>query len=163
MSLLESSIRELETRLHNQEISATDLVDASYERIDEVDGEVQAFLTLNKENAHEQAKQLDSETADFTKHPLFGMPAGIKDNIVTKALRTTCASQFLRNFDDPLDNATAVEKLNEAKTVKIGKLNMDEFAMGSSNEHSSYTQTRNPWNTDHVPGGSSGGPAAAVA
>lgn len=163
MPLLDSSIKELETRLHNKEVSVTDLVDASYQRIEEVDDKIQAFLTLDKENAQEQAKQLDEETADFSKHPLFGMPAGIKDNIVTKALRTTCASQFLRNFDDPLYNATVIDKLNTAKTVNIGKLNMDEFAMGSSNENSSFAATRNPWNTDYVPGGSSGGSAAAVA
>ncbi|MEW9676296.1 Asp-tRNA(Asn)/Glu-tRNA(Gln) amidotransferase subunit GatA [Lentibacillus sp. L22] len=163
MSLFDNSIKELEVKLHNKEVSVTELVDTSYKRIAEVDDQVQAFLTLDEENARNEAKALDNETPDFAKHPLFGMPAGIKDNIVSKALRTTCASQFLRNFDDPLYNATVIEKLNDAKSVKIGKLNMDEFAMGSSNENSSFTPTRNPWNTDYVPGGSSGGSAAAVA
>lgn len=161
MSLFDHSIKELETMLHNKEISVEDLVDTSYDRINEVDDQVQAFLTLDEEHAHSQAKQLDAAPDEAAR--LFGIPCGIKDNIVTKGLRTTCGSQFLKNFDDPLYNATVVEKLNNEKTVTIGKLNMDEFAMGSSNENSSYMATRNPWNTDHVPGGSSGGSAAAVA
>ncbi|WP_404457905.1 Asp-tRNA(Asn)/Glu-tRNA(Gln) amidotransferase subunit GatA [Oceanobacillus kapialis] len=161
MSLFDHTIKELEEKLHNKEITIQDLVSASYQRIEQVDDKVHAFLTLNKEAALEQAKQLDEE--EDKSAALFGMPSGIKDNIVTKALRTTCASQFLDNFDDPLYNATVVEKLNKEKTITIGKLNMDEFAMGSSNENSSYEPTRNPWNTDYVPGGSSGGSAAAVA
>lgn len=161
MSLFDYTIKQLEEKVHNGEITVEELVNASYERIHEVDDEVHAFLTLNEENAKAQAKELDKQ-ADKTA-ALFGMPSGIKDNIVTKSLRTTCASQFLDNFDDPLYNATVVQKLSEQKAVTIGKLNMDEFAMGSSNENSSYEPTRNPWNTDYVPGGSSGGSAAAVA
>ncbi|GAQ18912.1 glutamyl-tRNA(Gln) amidotransferase subunit A [Oceanobacillus picturae] len=161
MSLFDYTIKELEQKLHNKEITIEELVDTSYKRINEVDSEVHAFLTLNEEAARKQAKELDE--AEDKSAALFGMPSGIKDNIVTKALRTTCASQFLDNFDDPLYNATVVEKLNNEKTITIGKLNMDEFAMGSSNENSSYDPTRNPWNTDYVPGGSSGGSAAAVA
>ncbi|WP_404451340.1 Asp-tRNA(Asn)/Glu-tRNA(Gln) amidotransferase subunit GatA [Virgibacillus necropolis] len=162
MSLFDYTIKELEQKLHNKEITVTDLVNESYQQIEKVDDKVQAFLTLDKERALEKAKQLDSEKPDVAEL-LFGMPVGVKDNIVTKDLRTTCASQFLDNFNDPLYNATVVEKLNDAKAVNIGKLNMDEFAMGSSNENSSYAATRNPWNTDYVPGGSSGGSAAAVA
>ncbi|MCG1028005.1 Asp-tRNA(Asn)/Glu-tRNA(Gln) amidotransferase subunit GatA [Virgibacillus halodenitrificans] len=161
MSLFDYTIKELEEKIHNKEVTVHDLVDTSYKRIKEVDGQVHAFLTLNEESAREEAKKLDA-AADQTAS-LFGMPAGIKDNIVTKALRTTCASQFLDNFDDPLYNATVVDKLASQQAVTIGKLNMDEFAMGSSNENSSYTPTRNPWNTDYVPGGSSGGSAASVA
>ncbi|MFD1171093.1 Asp-tRNA(Asn)/Glu-tRNA(Gln) amidotransferase subunit GatA [Oceanobacillus sp. M65] len=161
MSLFDYTIKELEQKLHNKEITIEELVDTSYKRINEVDNEVHAFLTLNEEAARKQAKELDK--AEDKSAALFGMPSGIKDNIVTKALRTTCASQFLDNFDDPLYNATVVEKLNNEKTITIGKLNMDEFAMGSSNENSSYDPTRNPWNTDYVPGGSSGGSAASVA
>ncbi|MEN2467846.1 Asp-tRNA(Asn)/Glu-tRNA(Gln) amidotransferase subunit GatA [Ornithinibacillus sp. JPR2-1] len=161
MSLFDHSIKEIEAKLHNKEITVSDLVDTSYKRIHEVEDKVHAFLTLDEENARAKAKELDSETDATAK--LFGIPAGIKDNIVTKGLRTTCASQFLRNFEDPLYDATVVEKLNQEKSVTIGKLNMDEFAMGSSNENSGFTPTRNPWNTDYVPGGSSGGSAAAVA
>lgn len=160
MSLFDHSIKELEKMLHNKEISVEDLVDTSYDRIKEVDNQVQAFLTLDEETARSQAKELDNSSDKLSR--LFGMPSGIKDNIVTKGLRTTCGSQFLKNFNDPLYDATVVEKLKAEKAVTIGKLNMDEFAMGSSNENSSYTPTRNPWNTEHVPGGSSGGSSAAV-
>ncbi|MBA2175966.1 Asp-tRNA(Asn)/Glu-tRNA(Gln) amidotransferase subunit GatA [Halobacillus locisalis] len=162
MSLFEHSLRELQEKLHNKEISVSDLVEESYKRINEVDGEVQAFITLNEEAAKAKAKELDEQRGNDDAK-LFGLPIGVKDNIVTKGLRTTAGSQFLRNFEDPLYDATVVQKLNEAKSVTIGKLNMDEFAMGSSNENSSYAAARNPWNTDYVPGGSSGGSAAAVA
>ncbi|TMN22791.1 Asp-tRNA(Asn)/Glu-tRNA(Gln) amidotransferase subunit GatA [Lentibacillus cibarius] len=161
MALFDHSIKQLEEMLDRKEISAEDLVNASYDRINEVDNQIGAFLTLNEEDARNQAKQLDA--APDKEGRLFGIPAGIKDNIVTKDLRTTCGSQFLRNFDHPLYNATVVDKLQTEKNVTIGKLNMDEFAMGSSTENSSLALTRNPWNTDYVPGGSSGGSAAAVA
>lgn len=160
MSLFDHTIKQLEEKLHNKEITVEDLVNESYTRIKEVDDQVHAFLTLDEENARAKAKELDASDATTS---LFGMPGGIKDNIMTKGLRTTCASQFLDNFTDPLFDATVVQRLNNEQTVTIGKLNMDEFAMGSSNENSSYNPTRNPWNTDHVPGGSSGGSAAAVA
>lgn len=163
MSILEESFSSLHTKLHNKELKVSELVDASYTRIKEVDDKVQAFLTLNEDHAREYAKELDEALhKEEAKGLLFGLPAGIKDNIVTEGLRTTCASQLLDNFD-PLYDATVVKKLKEADAVTIGKLNMDEFAMGSSNENSSYKATRNPWNIDHVPGGSSGGSAAAVA
>ena len=161
MSLFDHTIKELEAKLHNKEIKVQDLVDESYRRIKEVDGQVNAFLTLDEENARAKAKELD-EAADATAS-LFGVPGGIKDNIVTKGVRTTCASQFLDNFNDPLYDATVVQKLKNEQAISVGKLNMDEFAMGSTNENSSYTPTRNPWNTDYVPGGYSGGSAAAVA
>ncbi|MFS0752652.1 Asp-tRNA(Asn)/Glu-tRNA(Gln) amidotransferase subunit GatA [Oceanobacillus sp. 1P07AA] len=161
MSLFDYTIKELEEKLHNKEITVVDLVKESYQRIHEVDQEVHAFLTLDEEKALEKARELD-QLEDKTGI-LFGMPGGIKDNIVTKGLRTTCASQFLDNFNDPLYDATVVQKLQKENMVAVGKLNMDEFAMGSSNENSGYEPTRNPWNTEHVPGGSSGGSAAAVA
>ncbi|HLR80450.1 MAG TPA: Asp-tRNA(Asn)/Glu-tRNA(Gln) amidotransferase subunit GatA [Bacillota bacterium] len=160
MSLFDYSIQELEAKLQAKEITVQDIVDASFKQIEEVDGDVQAFLTLNEEQAREQAKKLDNTSE---RQQLFGMPVGIKDNIVTKGLKTTCGSQFLKNFDDPLYDATVIKKLHQAQAITIGKMNMDEFAMGSSTETSSYKQTRNPWNTDYVPGGSSGGSAAAVA
>lgn len=162
MSVFDYTLEELQQKLHNKELTVTDLVQASYDQIDAVDDQVKAFITLNKEAALKQAAQLDQEI-DQNNHPLFGIPAGIKDNIVTKGLRTTCASQLLSNFDNPLYDATVMERLNKKNVITIGKLNMDEFAMGSTTENSSYFDTRNPWNTDYVPGGSSGGSAASVA
>lgn len=163
MSLFEQKVSELHERLHKKEISVTDLVDESYKRIGQVEDKVKAFLTLDEENARNQAKRLDDQLVKGENEgALFGMPIGVKDNIVTKNLRTTCASKILESFD-PIYDATVVQKLQRAETVTIGKLNMDEFAMGSSNENSAFQATRNPWNTEYVPGGSSGGSAASVA
>ncbi|MRX72678.1 Asp-tRNA(Asn)/Glu-tRNA(Gln) amidotransferase subunit GatA [Bacillus lacus] len=163
MSLFEHKLSELKSMLHKKEISVTDLVDESYKRIHEVDGKVQAFLALDEERARSYAKELDEAIGTRDEFGLlFGMPIGVKDNIVTKDLRTTCASKILENFD-PIYDATVVQKLRRAEAVTIGKMNMDEFAMGSSNENSAYKVTKNPWNLNTVPGGSSGGSAAAVA
>lgn len=160
MSLLHKSIKELEEMLAANEITAEELVDASLARIKEVDADIHAFLTLNKEQAIQSAKDVDGHNG--SKQGLFGIPNGLKDNIVTKGFRTTAGSKMLAHFDEPLYDATVVRKLADAKSVTVGKLNMDEFAMGSSNENSYFKPARNPWNTDYVPGGSSGGPAAAV-
>lgn len=163
MSLFDYRVSELHSLLHKKEISVSDLVDESFKRIAEVEEKVQAFLTLNEEQARMKAKELDEKLGTEKEFGLlFGMPIGIKDNIVTKGLRTTCASKILYNFD-PIYDATVVERLNEADAVTIGKLNMDEFAMGSSTENSGFQLTRNPWDLERVPGGSSGGSAAAVA
>jgi aspartyl-tRNA(Asn)/glutamyl-tRNA(Gln) amidotransferase subunit A len=163
VSVFDYKIAELQQLLHKKELSVSDLVDESYKRIKQVDGQVQAFLTLDEEQARKMAKSLDNKLmTDERKGLLFGMPIGVKDNIVTKGLRTTCASKILENFD-PIYDATVVEKLKSAETITIGKLNMDEFAMGSSTENSGFQKTRNPWNLETVPGGSSGGSAAAVA
>ncbi|MFC4803073.1 Asp-tRNA(Asn)/Glu-tRNA(Gln) amidotransferase subunit GatA [Neobacillus sp. GCM10023253] len=161
MSLFDHKVSDLHELLHKKELKVSDLVDASYKQIAEVEDKVQAFLTLDEERARQAAKALD-DNLDATKGLLYGMPIGVKDNIVTKGLRTTCASKILENFD-PIYDATVVQKLQQAETVTIGKLNMDEFAMGSSNENSRFQKTRNPWNLDRVPGGSSGGSAASVA
>lgn len=163
MALFDRKISELKDLLHKKEITVSDLVDESYKRIQEVDDKVGAFLTLNEENARTYAKELDEALGSRNEFGLlFGMPIGVKDNIVTKGLRTTCASKILENFD-PIYDATVVKHLQTAEAVTIGKLNMDEFAMGSSTENSGYKPTRNPWNLETVPGGSSGGSAAAVA
>ncbi|MFE8697088.1 Asp-tRNA(Asn)/Glu-tRNA(Gln) amidotransferase subunit GatA [Cytobacillus sp. FJAT-53684] len=163
MSLFDHKVSELHELLHKKELKVTDLVDESYKRISEVEDQVQAFLTLDEEKARETARTMDEKLhTDESKGLLFGMPIGVKDNIVTKGLRTTCASKILHNFD-PIYDATVVNKLHDAETITIGKLNMDEFAMGSSNENSAYKKTRNPWDLDRVPGGSSGGSAASVA
>ncbi len=160
MSLFEHGVKKLHTLVKDGEVKVSDLVQESFDQIDRVDGKVGAFLSLN-EDAFEQAKRMD-ELAKHEANPLFGLPIGVKDNIVTKGMTTTCGSKFLENFV-PAHDATVVERLHEAGAITIGKLNMDEFAMGSSNENSAYKPVRNPWNTKHVPGGSSGGSAAAVA
>ena len=163
LSLFDYKVSDLHELLHKKEMTVSDLVNESYKRIQEVDDKVQAFLTLDEEKARATAKNLDEKLGtDESKGLLFGMPIGVKDNIVTKDLRTTCASKILENFD-PIYNATVVDQLHKAETITIGKLNMDEFAMGSSNENSYFKKTRNPWNLDTVPGGSSGGSAASVA
>jgi len=163
VSLFDYKVSDLHELLHKKELKVTDLVDESYKRIGQVEDKVQSFLTLDEERAMQSAKLLDEKLAtDSQKGLLFGMPIGVKDNIVTKGLRTTCASKILENFD-PIYDATVVQKLQQAETVTIGKLNMDEFAMGSSNENSAFKMTRNPWDLDRVPGGSSGGSAASVA
>ncbi|MFS0880639.1 Asp-tRNA(Asn)/Glu-tRNA(Gln) amidotransferase subunit GatA [Metabacillus niabensis] len=163
MALFDQKISELKDLLHKKEVSVSDLVDESYKRIHEVDEKVGAFLTLNEEKARAYAKEFDEALGSRDEFGLlFGMPIGVKDNIVTKGLRTTCASKILENFD-PIYDATVVQRLQQAEAVTIGKLNMDEFAMGSSNENSGFKLTKNPWDLERVPGGSSGGSAAAVA
>ncbi|MGG0681810.1 Asp-tRNA(Asn)/Glu-tRNA(Gln) amidotransferase subunit GatA [Bacillus altitudinis] len=163
MSLFDHKISELKELLHKKELSVSDLVDESYKRIHEVDGKVQAFLALGEEKARAYAKELDEAVGEKDELGLlFGMPIGVKDNIVTKDLRTTASSKILQNFD-PIYDATVVNRLREAEAVTIGKLNMDEFAMGSSTENSGFKATKNPWNLNTVPGGSSGGSAASVA
>ncbi|GKU76095.1 Asp-tRNA(Asn)/Glu-tRNA(Gln) amidotransferase subunit GatA [Paenibacillus sp. L3-i20] len=163
MALFDLRLQDVHNKLNNKELSVTELVDASYARITETEPSIKAFLTLNEENARTHAVELDKEVqAGGERGLLFGLPAGIKDNIVTEGLLTTCASQFLSNYN-PIYSATSARKLKDAGAITIGKLNMDEFAMGGSNENSSFYPTRNPWNTDYVPGGSSGGSAASVA
>ncbi|MFD1737894.1 Asp-tRNA(Asn)/Glu-tRNA(Gln) amidotransferase subunit GatA [Bacillus salitolerans] len=163
MSLFDHKVSELHSKLHKKEISVTDLVDESFKRIHEVDHQIKAFLTLNEEVARAQANDMDNQLSRKDEFGLlFGLPIGVKDNIVTKNLRTTSGSKILANFD-PIYDATVVEKLKAAEAITVGKLNMDEFAMGSSNENSGFVPTRNPWNTQYVPGGSSGGSAASVA
>lgn len=160
MSLMKKSVIELQSLIQNKEVSVKELTEAALAQTESVEQEVQAFITVTKEEALARAEQLDN--ADSKEGALFGIPAGIKDNIVTKDIATTCASKMLENFV-PVYDATVVTKLNEAGAVSLGKLNLDEFAMGSTTETSAMKQTRNPWNTAKVPGGSSGGSAAAVA
>jgi len=161
VSLFKKSAKELQELLHSKEITIADLTKEAYDRIDALDGEVGAFLALNKEQALKEAEEMDKVPFE-ERGPLFGMPIGVKDNIVTEGLETTCASKILEGFN-PIYNATVVNKLKEAGMVNVGKINMDEFAMGSANENSSIKPVHNPWNFEHVPGGSSGGSAAAVA
>lgn len=163
MTPMQLSLAELKQQLESRSLSALELVDASYTRIAETEPKVQAFLTLDEERARDAARVIDERFAKGDAAGILaGIPVGIKDNIVTEGLRTTCASKFLDNFV-PVYNATVVNKLHEAGAITVGKLNMDEFAMGGSNENSAYQVTRNPWDLNRVPGGSSGGSAAAVA
>lgn len=162
MKLHELTIEQAGILLNKREISSMELTRAILARIDAVDGQVGAYLTVDAEGALAQAQAADLRLADGESTPLTGIPLGIKDLICTHGLRTTCASKILENFIPPYD-ATVVARLKKAGVVIVGKLNMDEFAMGSTTEHSGFQVTRNPWNLDRIPGGSSGGSAAAVA
>lgn len=161
MTLFERSAKELQAAIKAGELTIADLTKEAYVRVAKLDGDVEAFLALNEEQATAKAAELDQVPFE-ERGPLFGLPIGVKDNIVTEGLETTCASKILQGFM-PIYDATVVKKLREAGMVTIGKLNMDEFAMGSSNENSAYKATKNPWNLAHVPGGSSGASAASVA
>jgi aspartyl-tRNA(Asn)/glutamyl-tRNA(Gln) amidotransferase subunit A len=162
MDLHALTIHELDDRLAKGEISARDVTEAFYRRIDALDDRVHAYLTLTREQALKQADQADHRRQMGESGPLLGVPLAIKDVIYTKGVRTTCGSKILHNFVPPYD-ATVIERLNAAGAIVLGKANMDEFAMGSSTEHSAYGITHNPWDLSAIPGGSSGGPAAAVA
>ena len=163
MKLFEQPAHVLHDMLVNKEITSLELTQAVLARIDEVEGDVQAYLTITREEALAQAKAVDEKIANGEEIAfLEGIPGAIKDNICTKGIKTTCASKILQKFVPPYD-ATVMQKLEAQNPVVLGKTNLDEFAMGGSTENSAYHPTCNPWNTDCVPGGSSGGSAAAVA
>ena len=163
MKLFEQPAHVLHDMLVNKEITSLELTQAVLARIDEVEGDVQAYLTVTRDEALAQAKAVDEKIARGEEIAfLEGIPGAIKDNICTKGVKTTCASKILQKFVPPYD-ATVVQKLAAQNPVVLGKTNLDEFAMGGSTENSAFHPTHNPWNTDCVPGGSSGGSAAAVA
>lgn len=163
MKLFEQPAHVLHDMLVNKEITSLELTQAVLARIDEVEGDVQAYLTITRDEALAQAKAVDEKIAKGEEIAfLEGIPGAIKDNICTKGIKTTCASKILQKFVPPYD-ATVMQKLEAQNPVVLGKTNLDEFAMGGSTENSAYHPTCNPWNTDCVPGGSSGGSAAAVA
>lgn len=148
--------------LKEKRISSADLTEAVFSRIESVEDKIEAYVTLDKENAIKRAREVDDKRSRGEElSPLAGIPVGIKDNISTKGLLTTCSSKMLSNYVPPF-NATVMDKLNEHDIVVTGKLNMDEFAMGSSTETSYFKKTKNPYDISRVPGGSSGGSAAAV-
>lgn len=161
MSIFNETLTSLHEGLANKEFSSVELTQAAFKRIAETDGKVEAFLALNEEGALKQAQAAD-EKGYADGNVLNGIPLGIKDNIVTEGVTTTAASRMLGDFM-PIYDATVVTKLKEAGAVNVGKLNMDEFAMGGSTENSYYKKTKNAWDLTKVPGGSSGGSAAAVA
>lgn len=156
------TLSELSTSLHNGDISSVELTQHYLERIKTHNGDLNAFITVTEDNALNQAKAADQQLQQKTAGVLTGIPLAHKDIFCTEGVRTSCASKMLDNFIAPY-NATVVEKINTAGMVTLGKTNMDEFAMGSSNETSFYGEVKNPWDTNRVPGGSSGGSAAAVA
>jgi len=156
------TIYEAHRLLKSKQLSSVELTKASLERIYQVEPKVPAFVTITDELALKQAQKADELIAAGDTNPLTGIPVLIKDNMCTKGIRTTCSSRMLENFVPPY-NATIVEKLNDCGVVILGKANMDEFAMGSSTEHSAFFPTHNPWDLSRVPGGSSGGSAVAVA
>ena len=157
------TIAETRAAIAEKRISATSLVEDSYAKIQKDDGEIHAWLTLSEERARAQARRIDELVQrGHPLPPLAGVPVGIKDVMVTQGVRTTAGSKILENFIPPYD-CTAVARLEAAGAVILGKLNCDEFAMGSSNENSAYGPVRNPRDKSRVPGGSSGGSAAAVA
>ncbi|MBR5420378.1 MAG: Asp-tRNA(Asn)/Glu-tRNA(Gln) amidotransferase subunit GatA [Lachnospiraceae bacterium] len=163
MKLTEMSAWELGQKIAGGELKATEALDACMEQIGVREDEIHAYITLDAERAYENAEAVQKRIdAGESLGPLAGVPMAVKDNMCTEGMLTTCASRILGNFV-PAYSATAVEKLKEAGAVIIGKTNMDEFAMGSTTETSYFGITRNPRNTEHVPGGSSGGSAAAVA
>ncbi|MGI5895765.1 MAG: Asp-tRNA(Asn)/Glu-tRNA(Gln) amidotransferase subunit GatA [Oscillospiraceae bacterium] len=163
MSLYEKTAFELSGMLAQKTISSVELTEDVFNRIDQVEDKTDAYLTLNREDALKQAAAVDAKrAAGEMLPPLAGIPVGIKDNICTKDIRTTCASKMLENFVPPY-NATVMSRLAANDIVMTGKLNMDEFAMGSSTENSHFKTTKNPHGLDRVPGGSSGGSASAVA
>jgi len=156
------TIAQLAEGLRNKTFSSVELTHAFLKRIHDFDGELNCYITLTEEQALAQANTADERIAAGNVRPLTGVPISQKDIFCTKGVRTSCGSRMLDNFVAPYD-ASVVERFHAAGAVMLGKLNMDEFAMGSSNETSYYGPVRNPWRTDSVPGGSSGGSAAAIA
>ncbi len=162
MDLYDLTIHEAHERLRNRELSAKDLTNAVLERIEQVEPSVKAYITVTPEQARKDAENADRRIAQGEMTLLAGIPLAIKDVLCTQGIKTTCASKILKDFV-PFYDATVMTKLKEAGAVTLGKVNMDEFAMGSSTENSHFGPTRNPWDLDAIPGGSSGGSATAVA
>ena len=162
LNLKNLTIHQAGKLLSEKQITSVELVESYLQRIEEIDGRIRAYVTVTPDLALAQAKRADASIASGKFGPLTGIPMQLKDNMCTKGVETTCSSSMLKGFIPPF-NSHVAGVLSEAGAVLLGKGNLDEFAMGSSTENSAFFPTRNPWNTDMVPGGSSGGPAAAVA
>jgi aspartyl-tRNA(Asn)/glutamyl-tRNA(Gln) amidotransferase subunit A len=163
MSLYKLTLRELQEKFTKGEVTACEIVQAYTLRLNQLEPKVRAYITLTKEAALTQAEALDEKLKGWRRTmPLMGMPVAVKDNICTQGVLTTCASRMLGNFVPPYD-ASVIARLRGQSYLLLGKTNLDEFAMGSSTENSAFGPSRNPWNLSRVPGGSSGGSAAAVA
>ena len=163
MDITNLTVHELMEKLGNNELTSEEITKAYVDRINDKEKDVNAFVTTLCDEALEKAKKIDEKRkSGDIKSNLAGIPIGIKDNLCTKGVKTTCSSRMLEDFIAPYD-ATVVENLNNEDLIDLGKLNMDEFAMGASTEYSYFKKTSNPWNLKRVPGGSSGGSAAAVA
>lgn len=160
-NIFDSTILEIKNHFIKKELTAVELTSLYLERAKRYDNDLKAYLRMTEDYAIEMARDADRRMAQGEDSPLLGIPFGIKDIFCTKGVETTCASQILKGFKPPYD-ATVIKKLNEAHYVHLGRLNMDEFAMGSSTENSSFQTTKNPWDLSRIPGGSSGGSAAAV-
>ena len=162
MELYRLGISGLTGLLEKREISATEIIESVYKKIDAVEEKIKAYVTLTREEAFRAAAQADEDISGGVRKSLAGIPVAVKDNMCTRGILTTCASKILHNFVPPYES-TVTSKLKESGYVLTGKTNLDEFAMGSSTENSGFHTTRNPWDTERIPGGSSGGSAAAVA
>lgn len=163
MELYSLTVSEIARKIKEKEITIKEVLDSIYNRIENVEEKVSAYVTLTKEQAYNRATKLQERLDNGEDIGIMGgVPIAIKDNICTNGIKTTCSSKMLENFV-PFYDATVIEKLEDAGAIIIGKTNMDEFAMGSSTENSAIKKTKNPWDLERVPGGSSGGSAAAVA
>ena len=163
MELLKKTAAEMRKALLSKEVSAVELVEETYKRVNNVEDKICAFNSFTKEYALDTAKEVDKKIAKGEELPkMAGIPLALKDNINLKGYKTTASSKILENFTSPYD-ATVSKKLREHLVPVIGKANLDEFAMGSSNENSAFNKVHNPYNLNKVPGGSSGGSAASVA
>ena len=158
-SLTDLTISEALAKLRSGDITSVALTEAHLNQIEQYDTQIRAFLTVTRDAALQQAAAADAARANGDDKPLLGIPLALKDVLSTAGVETTCGSKILKGYV-PVFNATAVQRLLDAGMVMLGKLNMDEFAMGSSTENSAYFETRNPWDMARVPGGSSGGSAA---
>ncbi|MBI5101182.1 MAG: Asp-tRNA(Asn)/Glu-tRNA(Gln) amidotransferase subunit GatA [Nitrospirae bacterium] len=162
MELFRLGIHELNEMLSRGEVTSSEITESVLGRIDAVEDRIRAYVTVTKDNAREMSKSADKAISSGNRDPLAGIPLAIKDNMCTRGIKTTCSSRMLKDFVPPYES-TVTSKLLQSGYVLSGKTNLDEFAMGSSTENSAFHTTRNPWDIDRIPGGSSGGSAAAVA